>query len=105
MRSLIIFLVAICLAKFANAIDEDYKIQPKEQVASTTTSSSTGTQKDATTSMTPTISSGDYESDVKPVEKEPKIVNKITPREYIARRVIVELGKAGYTVSSQKVSF
>ena len=55
--------------------------------------------------MTPTISSGDYESDVKPVEKEPKIVNKITPREYIARRVIVELGKAGYTVSSQKVSF
>ena len=81
MRSLIIFLVAICLAKFANAIDEDDP--PDVELES----------------------SGDYESDVKPVEKEPKIVNKITPREYIARRVIVELGKAGYTVSSQKVSF
>ena len=81
---MIIFLVAICLAKFANAIDEDKLLDVELE------------------------SSGDYESDVKsvkPVEKEPKKVNKITPREYIARRVIVELGKAGYTVSSQKVSF
>ena len=31
-------------------------------------------------------------------------VEKVTPRKYIARQVIVELSKAGYTVSSQKVS-
>ena len=31
--------------------------------------------------------------------------NKITPREYIARRVLAELRKAGVTVSSQRVSF
>ena len=82
MRSLIIFLVAICLAKFANAQTDGLELPDVEHE-----------------------SSGDNESDVKPVEKEPKKVNKITPREYIARRVIVELGKAGYTVSSQKVSF
>ena len=29
---------------------------------------------------------------------------KVTPRKYIARKVIVELSKAGYTVSNQKVS-
>ena len=33
-----------------------------------------------------------------------KDVNKITPRKYIAQRVIVELGKAGYTLTPQKVS-
>ena len=82
MRSLIIFLVAICLAKFACAQNDEIENTDVEHE-----------------------SSGGNESDVEPVEKEPKIVNKITPREYIARRVIVELGKAGYTVSSQKVSF
>ena len=43
--------------------------------------------------------------DKKHTTSEPKKVNKITPREYIARRVLIELNNAGVTVSSQKVSF
>ena len=37
-------------------------------------------------------------------KSESRDANKITPRKYIARRVIAELSKAGYTLTPQKVS-
>ena len=91
MKSLVILVVAIFFAKLAYAYDEN----DEEYEGSGNTATSDDEHE----------SSGVTEPTCRSLEKsESRDANKITPRKYIARRVIAELSKAGYTLTPQKVS-
>ena len=89
MKSLVILVVAIFFAKLAYAYEETRFNEEFEEG-----SVITATSDDEITE--PTCKSL--------AKSDPKEANKITPRKYIARRVIAELSKAGYTLTPQKVS-
>ena len=98
MKSLVILVVAICFAKLAHSTTEpptdEYEEYEEYEGSGNTAASDDEHESSSVTEPT-----------CKLLEKsESRDANKITPRKYIARRVIDELSKAGYTLTPQKVS-
>ena len=94
MKSLVILVVAIFFAKLAYAYEETRFSKLNEEFEFEEGSVITATSDDEITEPTCRLLD----------KSESRDANKITPRKYIARRVIAELSKAGYTLTPQKVS-